>query len=149
MDFSTSSLLVIEPVSRTRPVTTVSTAAMRRIVGRSRLAVKSPGAARATVPLMLRATTLTLVLAVALTTPALAHGGGLNACGCHFDHQTGDCHCHRPTGCGCPCQPSSCAQLGGVGLGSREPAAPVREPDGGHEPELLAVGAAAEWSGGR
>lgn len=31
----------------------------------------------------------------------VAHGGGLNSCGCHIDHKTGYCHCHRPPGCGC------------------------------------------------
>jgi hypothetical protein len=36
------------------------------------------------------------------------HGGGLNACGCHFDRKTGLCHCHRPRGCGCACQPVGC-----------------------------------------
>lgn len=38
----------------------------------------------------------------------LEHGGGLNACGCHFNRKTGECHCHQPRGCGCPCQPVSC-----------------------------------------
>jgi len=102
-------------------------------------------------PLMLRVPTVPLMLvAGALTTPALAHGGGLNACGCHFNHQTGECHCHRPSGCGCPCEPPGCTQLGGVSLGSREPAplvqeapAPLaREPDAASEPEPLATGAA-------
>jgi hypothetical protein len=27
--------------------------------------------------------------------PALAHGGGLNAQGCHNNRKTGDYHCHR------------------------------------------------------
>lgn len=36
------------------------------------------------------------------------HGGGLNACGCHFNRKTGDCHCHQPRGCGCACQSASC-----------------------------------------
>jgi hypothetical protein len=42
------------------------------------------------------------VLAVALplmvtapVTPAAAHGGGLNAQGCHNNRKTGDYHCHR------------------------------------------------------
>ncbi len=43
-----------------------------------------------------------------LPAPAIAHGGGLNACGCHFNRKTGECHCHRNYGCGCECQPSSC-----------------------------------------
>ncbi len=37
-----------------------------------------------------------------------SHGGGLNGCGCHFDHKTGLCHCHQPRGCGCACQPAEC-----------------------------------------
>ena len=41
----------------------------------------------------------------------LAHGGGLNSCGCHFNRKTGECHCHRNKGCGCSCQPSSCESL--------------------------------------
>lgn len=39
---------------------------------------------------------------------APAHGGGLNACGCHFNRKTGECHYHQPRGCGCECQPASC-----------------------------------------
>lgn len=34
------------------------------------------------------------VLAV-LAANALAHGGGLNAEGCHHNRKTGDYHCHR------------------------------------------------------
>lgn len=30
--------------------------------------------------------------------PALAHGGGLNAQGCHNNRKTGDYHCHRGGG---------------------------------------------------
>lgn len=29
---------------------------------------------------------------------ALAHGGGLNAQGCHHNRKTGDYHCHRSSG---------------------------------------------------
>ena len=36
------------------------------------------------------------------------HGGGLNRCGCHFNHKTGSCHCHQARGCGCECEPASC-----------------------------------------
>ncbi len=51
------------------------------------------------------------------TASATAHGGGLNKCGCHFNRKTGECHCHRPTGCGCTCQPARCeSQVGGDAL---------------------------------
>jgi hypothetical protein len=36
------------------------------------------------------------------------HGGGLNACGCHFNRKTGECHCHQARSCGCSCQPATC-----------------------------------------
>jgi len=42
--------------------------------------------------------------------PLYAHGGGLNACGCHFNRKTGECHCHRDRGCGCECEPDRCKQ---------------------------------------
>lgn len=42
------------------------------------------------------------------TDDEVAHGGGLNACGCHFNRKTGECHCHQARGCGCACQPPSC-----------------------------------------
>lgn len=35
------------------------------------------------------------LLAVAIATPALGHGGGLNAAGCHNDRKNGGYHCHR------------------------------------------------------
>lgn len=34
-------------------------------------------------------------LALCLTAPAFAHGGGLNAQGCHNNKKTGDYHCYR------------------------------------------------------
>lgn len=43
-------------------------------------------------------TTIGAALALALAAgapPALAHGGGLNAEGCHNNRKTGDYHCHR------------------------------------------------------
>lgn len=44
----------------------------------------------------------------ALPCDRLEHGGGLNACGCHFNRKTGDCHCHQARGCGCACQSAAC-----------------------------------------
>lgn len=35
------------------------------------------------------------LLVVAIATPALAHGGGLNAAGCHNDRKNDGYHCHR------------------------------------------------------
>jgi hypothetical protein len=64
----------------------------------------------ASAPLMV----LAFVLGSALPTAASAHGGGLNACGCHVDRKTGECHCHRPRGCGCPCQPAACSGTGPI-----------------------------------
>lgn len=39
-----------------------------------------------------------VALALMATAPAalFAHGGGLNAAGCHNNRKTGDYHCHRP-----------------------------------------------------
>lgn len=36
------------------------------------------------------------VLVAARAAPAFAHGGGLDANGCHHNRKTGDYHCHRP-----------------------------------------------------
>lgn len=35
------------------------------------------------------------VLAIPISFPARAHGGGLNAEGCHNNRKTGDYHCHQ------------------------------------------------------
>jgi len=88
-----------------------------------------------------------LMVAGALPAPGLAHGGGLNACGCHFDRKTGECHCHQPTGCGCPCQPPGCVALGSVGLGRDQPDPVVREPASAPGPGLLAGACGVErWA---
>lgn len=36
-----------------------------------------------------------IVLFVVGSSPAFAHGGGLNSEGCHNNRKTGDYHCHR------------------------------------------------------
>ena len=41
-------------------------------------------------------TTIALALLVAIAGEAPAHGGGLNADGCHTNRKTGEYHCHRP-----------------------------------------------------
>lgn len=40
------------------------------------------------------------VLAVGMADEAAAHGGGLNAQGCHNDYVHGGYHCHRSPGAG-------------------------------------------------
>lgn len=47
-------------------------------------------------------------IATCAVTDEISHGGGLNACGCHFNRKTGECHCHQNRGCGCACQPAGC-----------------------------------------
>lgn len=37
-----------------------------------------------------------VLLSAVFTFSTYAHGGGLNAEGCHRNHKTGDYHCHRP-----------------------------------------------------
>ncbi|MBP0639119.1 YHYH domain-containing protein [Cupriavidus sp. AcVe19-6a] len=39
-----------------------------------------------------------LWVSIALSSPAHAHGGGLDANGCHTNRTTGDYHCHRGGG---------------------------------------------------
>lgn len=63
--------------------------------------------------LVLAAIAMTASATVSEPVPAMCmgpveHGGGLNACGCHFNRKTGECHCHRPRSCGCECQPATC-----------------------------------------
>lgn len=41
---------------------------------------------------------LSLVVLPFSASPAFAHGGGLNADGCHTNRKTGDYHCHRAGG---------------------------------------------------
>lgn len=36
-----------------------------------------------------------LLITIITTAPALGHGGGLNAAGCHNDRKNGGYHCHR------------------------------------------------------
>lgn len=43
----------------------------------------------------MRTIAVAALLLVSPSAPALAHGGGLNAEGCHNNRKTGDYHCHR------------------------------------------------------
>jgi len=54
----------------------------------------------------------TALFGTLLSTGVLAHGGGLNAEGCHNNRKTGDYHCHRaPTVAPAPVTPIAPQQL--------------------------------------
>jgi hypothetical protein len=83
-----------------------------------------------------------LVLPVAAP-PALAHGGGLNAEGCHNNRKTGDYHCHRGTGSAPARQALQSFRSPAFGTAFRNctearaaGAAPVRRGDPGYGPHL-------------
>ena len=61
----------------------------------------------------MRLTQLSIALfATWLSSGVLAHGGGLNAEGCHNNRKTGDYHCHRaPTAAPAPVTPIAPQQL--------------------------------------
>jgi hypothetical protein len=44
----------------------------------------------------MRAHVVLTILPLLIAPAAFAHGGGLNAEGCHNNRKTGDYHCHRP-----------------------------------------------------
>jgi hypothetical protein len=46
-------------------------------------------------PASLAAVLVTIALSMALTSEVSAHGGRLNASGCHNDNKNGGYHCHR------------------------------------------------------
>jgi hypothetical protein len=83
-----------------------------------------------------------LLMATVPTVPLMAHGGGLNAHGCHNNRKTGDYHCHRGHSAS-----ASQAKVGGaVGSGAgafrnctaarAAGAAPVRRGDPGYGSHL-------------
>ena len=79
-----------------------------------------------------------------LPVAALAHGGGLNAEGCHNNRKTGDYHCHRGPAAAAPranyltspsraragAEYANCSEARAAG------AAPVRRGDPGYSPKL-------------
>lgn len=82
---------------------------------------------------------LFLTLLVSHPEVVIAHGGGLNAEGCHNNRSTGDYHCHRAPAAMPPYQPmraSNAGNSGGVFRNCAEAraagAAPVREGSAGY-----------------
>jgi hypothetical protein len=61
----------------------------------------------------IRKSAATVASALLLAAPAIAHGGGLNAEGCHTNRKTGDYHCHRSSSPPPPPPPSRPAYSSG------------------------------------
>lgn len=76
---------------------------------------------------------------------AAAHGGGLNADGCHVNRKTGDYHCHRPPAESSPSpaaqlamheQPSPPRAFANCAAARAAGAAPIRRGEPGDGPHL-------------
>lgn len=71
---------------------------------------------------------------------ALAHGGGLNAEGCHTNRKTGDYHCHRAGQAKAARKPLNLAESGGAFANCTAAraagAAPVRRGEAGYDRHL-------------
>lgn len=84
----------------------------------------------------MKASALKYVLLLLFVVPAIvsAHGGGLNADGCHTNRKTGDYHCHRAPSAAptsrVPGAFKNCDAARAAG------AAPVRRGDPGYGPHL-------------
>jgi len=96
------------------------------------------------------------VLFASYAPEAKAHGGGLNAEGCHRERATGGYHCHRTSAPARPSQPlrSTAAARGDVYFANcaaarAAGAAPLRRGDPGYRPEMDGDGdgVACEWAG--
>lgn len=81
--------------------------------------------------------------AVALpAVPAIGHGGGLNAQGCHNNRKTGDYHCHRGSSSATTPRSRTYSALGGrtyyanCSAARAAGAAPVRRGDPGYASHL-------------
>lgn len=90
---------------------------------------------------MMKLATGAVLLALASPISALAHGGGLNAEGCHNDRKNGGYHCHRGSGSGpAPAARQSFLSSGGAFANCTAAraagAAPVRRGDPGYAPKL-------------
>nr|WP_232307049.1 excalibur calcium-binding domain-containing protein [Sphingomonas sp. Y57] len=62
---------------------------------------------------------IAVAVATFMATIAQAHGGGLNAEGCHNDRKTGDYHCHRGPSAGASRAPLRSYQLLDAGTATR------------------------------
>lgn len=87
-----------------------------------------------------------LLVVLLLPGAALAHGGGLDANGCHTNHKTGDYHCHRGATAAAPPRASylvsptnsarSSVQYANCSEARAAGAAPVRAGDPGYSRKL-------------
>lgn len=68
---------------------------------------------------LLAGAAVALLVTATLPVPSYAHGGGLNAEGCHTNRKTGDYHCHRGSGSSSKASRSSAQPMGFVSSGSR------------------------------
>jgi hypothetical protein len=96
-------------------------------------------AAKSRLGVMMRVFLFVILFAWPPASPVLAHGGGLNAQGCHNDRKRGDYHCHRGSASGSSTKKSkvggsayyaNCAAARAAG------AAPVNEGDPGYSRRL-------------
>lgn len=79
--------------------------------------------------------------ALVLAAPALAHGGGLNAEGCHTNRKTGEYHCHRSPSPPPP-PPQAIQPAYSSGLRETQRDAPQRRSSYANCTEVRAAGAA-------
>jgi hypothetical protein len=89
---------------------------------------------------------LLVLLILVMPAVALAHGGGLNAEGCHTNRKTGDYHCHRKPAAPAPVRSAAVAPKASSTRGSvyyancaaarAAGAAPVRVGDPGYARHL-------------
>ncbi len=85
----------------------------------------------------MRAISSLLLLTALLPVVALAHGGGLNAEGCHNDRKNGGYHCHRAASAPARSRPMTLQSSGGgafrnCAAARAAGAAPVREGQAGY-----------------
>lgn len=84
---------------------------------------------------------IVMLLVAASANAVYAHGGGLNAEGCHNNRKTGDYHCHRGAKAAVPLAsysplPSGSAYYSNCAAARAAGAAPVRAGDAGYSRRL-------------